>query len=375
MRNKKFVDLFCGVGGLTLGLSNAGFAPKIAVDIWEKAELNFKAYFPKVEFLKLDLSDNNYRDLLVSQIKKVNPVLIAGGPPCQGFSTLGKRHDEDKRNSLIDSYLDVLKRVCPLFIIIENVPGMKSMSHKSGTDYPTHIRKTLEGIGYQVATLSLNSVEFGIAQTRKRVFFLGMLHGVNQTGSPPFSELALQLSSEMKTKEQKTLRDAIYDLPRLTDGEGEESLLLDGEEILNHKIFKHSELLKKRLSFVPYAGGLQDIPRKYLSRHLRKMIDGEYGSGGFVKNLYGRLVWEKPSGTVVAGIRKVTCGRFVHPEDNRLLSVRECARLQGFPDDFRLSGSITEQYTLVGNAVPPVFGYVLGEIIKKLSKLRTIHAN
>ncbi|OGR52610.1 MAG: hypothetical protein A2049_05590 [Elusimicrobia bacterium GWA2_62_23] len=233
----------------------------------------------------------------------------------------------------------------------------------------------MERIGYQVATLSLNSVEFGIAQTRKRVFFLGMLHGVNQTGSPPFSELALQLSSEMKTKEQKTLRDAIYDLPRLTDGEGEESLLLDGEEILNHKIFKHSELLKKRLSFVPYAGGLQDIPRKYLSRHLRKMIDGEYGSGGFVKNLYGRLVWEKPSGTVVAGIRKVTCGRFVHPEDNRLLSVRECARLQGFPDDFRLSGSITEQYTLVGNAVPPVFGYVLGEIIKKLSKLRTIHAN
>ena len=98
-----------------------------------------------------------------------------------------------------------------------------------------------------------------------------------------------------------------------------------------------------------------------------KMAKGEYGSGGFVKNVYGRLEWDKPCGTIVAGIMKITCGRFFHPENDRLLTVRECARLQGFEDSFKFAGSLNEQYTLVGNAVPPLFAKTLGEAVISIS--------
>ena len=126
----------------------------------------------------------------------------------------------------------------------------------------------------------------------------------------------------------------------------------------------HGTELLRKLKYVKPNGGLMDVPRKLLNNHLRNMIDGTYGSGGFVKNIYGRLDWKKPTGTVVAGIRKITCGRFIHPDYDRLLTPRECARLQEFDDDYLFHGSLTDQYTLIGNAVPPKFSHFIGSVLK-----------
>ena len=152
-------------------------------------------------------------------------------------------------------------------------------------------------------------------------------------------------------------------MPHLESGEGSEELLTAYGTIYNHYAFEYEAKTLSRIKAVPKNGGLQDIPDKLLSNHLIKMKHGGYGSGGFVKNLYGRLDWEKPSGTVVAGIKKITCGRFFHPTDSRLLTVREAARLQSFPDDYRFLGSLVDQYTVVGNAVPPKFSEFIGKVL------------
>ena len=149
----------------------------------------------------------------------------------------------------------------------------------------------------------------------------------------------------------------------MQSGEGADELCLDGRTINNHYVFVYEKNTLKRIEAVPEKGGLQDIPDSLLSNHLKKMKSGGYGSGGFVKNLYGRLDWDAPSGTVVAGIKKITCGRFFHPVDNRLLTVREAARLQSFPDDYRFLGGLIDQYTVVGNAVPPKFSEYIGKVL------------
>ena len=164
----------------------------------------------------------------------------------------------------------------------------------------------------------------------------------------------------------KTLRDVIYDLPRYESGEGTDIAEVNGKPLYNHTVFKYREDNLNRIKCVPYNGGLQDIPDELLSNHLKKMKSGGYGSGGFVKNLYGRLDWDKPSGTIVAGIKKITCGRYFHPECNRLLTVREAARLQSFPDDYIVKGGMIEQYTVIGNAVPPKFSEIIGKALAKI---------
>ena len=142
----------------------------------------------------------------------------------------------------------------------------------------------------------------------------------------------------------------------------------ENEKVHNHQVFDHGKDVIERIKNVPPGGGLQDIPDCYLNDHLKRMKSGYYGSGGFVKNVYGRLEWDKPSGTIIAGIRKITCGRLFHPESDRLLTVRECARLQTFDDKFQVYGSFNNQYTLVGNAVPPLFAKICGDIIKTIIK-------
>ena len=153
-------------------------------------------------------------------------------------------------------------------------------------------------------------------------------------------------------------------MPRLEPNIGADELKIEGRKVIyNHKALRHSDELKTRFSHVPPGGGLLDVPEELLTPHLRKMKNGSYGSGGHVKNIYGRMDWGKPSGTIVAGIDKITCGRYVHPEENRLITPRECARIQSFPDWFRFKGSNVTQYYLIGNAVPPKLSKVLAKSI------------
>ena len=364
----KFADLFCGGGGMSLGLIKAGLMDTVAVDFWEAAKNNYTTYEPlsHSEFMQRNLFNEEERDDVVETLKSKKIDLLAGGPPCQGFSTLGKREEEDCRNKLVDAYLEIALKVRPKMIIMENVPAIQSMKHESGLKYPEYVKKLLRENGYYATTVFMEGEKVGLAQSRKRLFLLA----VNKDYVVEISDYEKLVVSKIETIEagykQMTLRDVIGDLPRYESGQGEDIAEVDGKPLYNHTVFKYREDNLARIKCVPYNGGLQDIPDELLSNHLKKMKSGGYGSGGFVKNLYGRLDWDKPSGTVVAGIKKITCGRYFHPECNRLLTVREAARLQSFPDDYLVKGGMIEQYTIIGNAVPPRFSEVIGTVLTSI---------
>lgn len=369
MENLEFADLFCGAGGISIGLKKAGFSPKYAVDIWQASKKNYTEYseLKEAEFNQLDLLKPEDREKLIHILGNNKLTLLSGGPPCQGFSTMGKRKAGDKRNGLVDSFLDIISKTNPKIVIMENVTGLNSMIHECGLKYPQFISKFLDELkpGYFTCKVQLNGLDYGLAQTRKRVFFVCIRKDI-WTNGLNFEDEFLKILESYKEEKLKVIKDVIYDLPRLESEEGDEELEVNGKVIYNHNVFKYSDILLKRFSFVKPGGGLRDIPDEYLPDHLLKVRKGAYGNGGLQKNVYGRLEWDKPSGTIVAGIKKITCGRFVHPENDRLLTVRECARIQGFPDDYKLTGSMTEQYTLVGNAVPPKFSEILGKAIRQI---------
>ena len=361
----KFSDLFCGGGGMSLGLISAGLEDVVAVDFWDAAKENYTSYGPLScsEFHQLNLFDEENRKKLVEILKEKNIDLLAGGPPCQGFSTLGKREQDDCRNKLVDAYLGIALNVRPKMIIMENVPAIQSMKHESGLKYPEYAKKLLSENKYYATTVFMEGEKCGLAQSRKRLFLVAVnKEYVNEI--PDYEELVLKKIADFSAQyEPKTLRDVIYDLPRYESDEGCDNNVVDGKPLYNHTVFKYRQDNLARIKAVPYGGGLQDIPDELLSNHLKKMKSGGYGSGGFVKNLYGRLDWDKPSGTIVAGIKKITCGRFFHPECDRLLTVREAARIQSFPDDYVVKGGMIEQYTIIGNAVPPRFSEIIGSVL------------
>ena len=361
----KFADLFCGCGGMSIGLVNAGFIDTIAADFWDIAKTNYLSYGPlsKTSFYQTNMFIEDERKELASALKDAQIDLLAGGPPCQGFSTLGKREEKDTRNTLVEAYLKTALEIKPKMIIMENVPAIQSMKHSSGKRYPEYAKELLKNNDYYAETIFIDGNQVGLAQTRKRLFLIAIRKDcVNKIEN--FSDVLNNTIEILQPAHgYEVLKNVIGDLPHLESGEGSEELLTAYGTIYNHYAFEYEAKTLSRIKAVPKNGGLQDIPDKLLSNHLIKMKHGGYGSGGFVKNLYGRLDWEKPSGTVVAGIKKITCGRFFHPTDSRLLTVREAARLQSFPDDYRFLGSLVDQYTVVGNAVPPKFSEFIGKVL------------
>lgn len=375
--NYKFADLFCGGGGMSLGLIKAGLEDTVAVDFWDAAKNNYTTYEPlsKSEFLQKNLFKKDEIEDVIAKLREKKIDLLAGGPPCQGFSTLGKRDNEDCRNKLVDAYLEIALKVRPKMIIMENVPAIQSMKHSSGLKYPEYAKKLLQENNYYSTTVFMEGEKVGLAQSRKRLFLLAVNREFVGDIDDFSAEIKKLIEAKEETYEKRTLRDVIYDLPRYESNQGEDISEYNGKPLYNHTVFKYREDNLARIKTVPYDGGLQDIPDALLSNHLKKMKSGGYGSGGFVKNLYGRLNWDKPSGTIVAGIKKITCGRYFHPECDRLLTVREAARLQSFPDDYLVKGGMIEQYTIIGNAVPPRFSEVIGDVLvdvyEKYEKVKT----
>jgi DNA (cytosine-5)-methyltransferase 1 len=358
-------DLFSGCGGFSHGAhSHRGYKIDLAVDNWLLAQSTYEYNFPATKFLSADLHDRVSVGHVVGLLKD-NCDLIIGGPPCQGFSTLGLRGDSDKRSELVERFWKIVKSAGPDVAIMENVKSIRTMRHRSGLYYPEFIRKTLESGGqsksYEYFDVLIDCHLYGLAQTRCRYF--GVAVKRNSRGLKTFQDRFLSKLQAQKVNKKSVLRDAIGDLPRVGAGEGHEEIRIKRGKstriIYNHRAMAHGPELVARLKHVPVGGGLLDVPVRLLTPHLRRMVSGKYGSGGHVKNIYGRLSWEEACGTVVAGIDKITCGRFVHPVEHRLLTPRECARLQSFPDEFRFFGSLVGQYYQIGNAVPPKIAEVV----------------
>jgi DNA (cytosine-5)-methyltransferase 1 len=336
-----FVDLFCGAGGLTLGLTNAGWRPLLGVDVWPEAletyQSNFSdhpALLSKIE----DLTDKRLERLLPS-----SPDWVVGGPPCQGFSTVGKRLRDDPRNRLVYEFARVVGTLQPKGFVIENVVGLRDMN------FVEAVSALLQSIGYEVSVMVLRAADYGVPQLRHRIFFIGDKAGRRFLCPQPTHQPA----------SFATVWDAIGDLPELQPGESASAYdkpaqtkyqreMRRGSRLLQgHQASSHPPSLVKAISFIPDGGNRRSIPSRYQP------------PSGF-HNSYSRLHSASPAVAVTQNMGKPSGTRCIHPFQHRGLTAREGARLQGFPDWFHFRSGVTSQRLQIANAVSPILAKVLG---------------
>lgn len=337
--SKKVIDLFSGCGGLSYGFENAGFEIELAIDLWEDAILTYNHNHKNKVGKLLDI-----HDLTDQELEKFKGKIdgIIGGPPCQGYSTVGTRDINDPRNHLYIEYCRVVEKVQPEFFLIENVRGLLTLGNGM---FKKDIVKRFSKLGYNVKFKLLNAADYGIPQNRLRVFFVGLKN--NKDYKFPEKEAKLV-----------TTKEAIEDLPSL---ESDRIKLLEPSSdyqkfmrknnrentILNHDITNHTEQTINVISKVPDGGNIKDLPEEYWN--IRKY-----------NKAFQRMDSKKPSNTIDTGHRN-----YFHYKYNRIPTVRESARIQSFPDDFEFLGTKTSQYKQVGNAIPPLLAYKIAKSILK----------
>lgn len=317
----RYIDLFCGAGGLSLGFDQAGFENMFAVEVNPDFAKTYARNFPRHQLIVDDIrniEDDKIRELVGN--RKVD--VIIGGPPCQGFSmagNIGRTFLDDERNRLFKEFVRFVACAQPKLFVMENVAALAT--HLKGKTIQTIIRAFENaGCGYQVQYEVLNSVNYGIAQERRRIVIVGIR-----------KDLKTEFSYPEKSKETVTIKDVIDDLPKLASGQK--------SDIPNHEAMKHSAQMLEKMSYVKDGGNRMDIPEK-----LRP------GSGDIRK--YIRYDSTKPSFCVTGDMRKI-----FHYEQNRALTARELARIQSFPDDFIFEGASIRIQQQIGNAVPPKLAY------------------
>ena len=336
------IDLFCGAGGLSLGFQQSGVKVLAGIDSDEEALVTYKNNFPKATAVIADLTEPNQK--IFKTFKNVD--FLLGGPPCQGFSIAGKRSVDDPRNMLINSYLKIVEWIKPKHVVIENVPNILSRGNKK---YAENVTAGLSKMGYHVSIHRLNSADFGVPQNRKRVFFLGLSNNC----------LIDTLLDRQKIITPITTKESISDLPELNCDLGKEQsvygipplteyqkVMRSGSKVLhNHTAVDHKEKTKEIISMVPDGGNYKNLPPSLQTT--RK-----------VNIAWTRMNSLKPCFTIDAGHN-----HHFHYKANRVPTVRECARIQSFPDDFVFYGKRTSQYRQVGNAVPPMMARAIARAI------------
>ena len=353
----KCLDLFCGIGGLSLGLTTAGIECAGGVDHWDDAALTFEHNLHhrcmRANICGLSLQEiEGFLDIAASDID-----IVTGGPPCQGFSTVGKRDSTDPRNELWLAFRALVDQIRAPYIIMENVEGMLVMKDGVVRD---EVIKGFAQIGYQMKCKLLRAADYGVPQLRKRAFFLGWLDGLCAPDFPAKSRGG-----------SVSVGDAIFDLPYLGPGQSACSYTSPAltsyqadrrkntESLTNHEAANHPPRLVEVISHVPDGGNRKSIPD-----HLQP-------KSGF-HNSYSRLASWKPAVAVTSNMRKPSSARAVHPNQHRGLTVREGLRLQSFDDDFTVLGSRSSQYLQVGNAVPPLLARAIGLAVIRAYRNNTI---
>jgi len=352
----KAIELFAGIGGLALGAKAAGVETLAAFDIWDDAVDTFNHNISNKAHVA-DLTALPPEAILEIANCRVGEVdILSGGPPCQGFSTVGKRDANDKRNTLFRSFLSIASHLKPRYLVIENVEGLVVMK---GGAIAREISALLGQMGYRVDWRIVQSCDFGVPQLRKRFLLIASAFGENQAFIP-----TTQVATYV------TVDDAIGDLPPLRSGESATDYSsppltryqrdLRGSNLIlsNHEAARHSPDLLKAISFIPDGGNRKSIPDEFQPR------------SGF-HNSYARLASWKPAVAVTSNMRKPSSARCVHPFQDRGLTVREGLRLQTFPDSFEVLGTRTSQYLQVGNAVPPLLAREIFSAIVKAQSSET----
>lgn len=316
----KFIDLFSGAGGLSCGLVMAGFTPVASVEIMPEAVetykynfINKKGFNEKVE--TRDIRTQEVKEELYKTIGNQHIDLIVGGFPCQGFSMAGNRVVSDPRNSLYLEMLEIVKNIKPDYVVMENVEGLRSMLNGK---VETQIINDYKEIGYEINVTTLNAADYGVAQLRRRVIFIGNRIGKKNYHPKPLYE----------PNNYKTLGSAIYKF-----------MNIDEDKSINHVFTRHTEDMKKRLAKVPEGASLFK----------------DYSDS------WKKSPWDKPSCTIKENHGAVN----IHPKLPRVLTAREIAAIQSFPDDFIFKGAKKWQLVQIGNAVPPLLGKAIGLSVEK----------
>lgn len=337
----RVIALFSGGGGLNLGFRTAGFDTVLATDFEPTAAATFAHNLPEVPFHLGDvqhLTPSKIREL----IGTVPVDVVIGGPPCQGFTTIGNQVQGDPRNSLFGAFARVVRWTTPEFVLIENTSYLRSQYAGA---YEDEIRSELEALGYRVSVAVLNAADYGAPQTRKRIFFAASRDGREFTWPRPTHG-----PDSATVQPFATVGPAIMDIADV-----------GASSLPNHIALRHSEKVLQRYRLIPEGGRMP--PPQELPPEIRRRNFG---------NTYKRLHRQRPSLTLVPGNNAFP----IHPTEDRSLTPREAARLQGFPDDYVFAGSRAEQCRLVGNAVPVHLARALADsVADHLSRVATAESS
>ena len=383
----KSVDLFAGAGGLSCGLMQSGFTPLLANELVPQYAETYQLNHQRTHVIIGDVRqvcETNIKNLL--GVKEGEIDLVAGGPPCQGFSINAPiRTLDDERNHLFKDFLRVVSSLRPKAVLIENVPGIVSLG--KGT-VVRQIYAELEALGYKVSHKILFAGHYGIPQMRFRTVFIGLrkYEGEISFPEPEFAAKAVANFTGAKElcistpplfypnlKPQVNVWDALSDLPEIENCQttspekyatkpqnGYQKYLRNGcEKLTAHYCARIAEVNLERLKYIPQGGSWRDIPHDLLPDGLKRARRSDH------TKRYGRLHPDALCSTVLTKCDP-HWGSFFHPTQDRIISVREAARIQSFPDRYLFSGSITQQYEQIGNAVPPLLGKAIGDEIMKM---------
>ena len=314
-------DLFCGAGGMAKGFEMAGFNQVCGLDWFKEAGMTYRDNFSH-PLIEGDITQREVKDKFINTVKEKlngkNLTVLSGGFPCQGFSMSGNRIVEDKRNSLYKDMLEIIEELQPEFIVAENVKGLRSMLKGKVED---KIKADIRKLGYVVNVTVLNSADYYVPQKRERIIFIA-----NRIGKKNFHPAPL-----LESDSYITTKEAIGDLVKLKDNPK-----------FNHVRTNHNDDMKERLAKVPEGKSLYD---KY-------------------SDSWKKCPWNEASCT----IKENHGGVNIHPIEPRVITVREMARLQSFPDSFIFKGTKSKQMVQIGNAVPPLLAKAIALAIKKAIK-------
>ncbi len=400
MKQLSVLDLFAGCGGLSVGLEQVGLDVRWANEYWAPAAQTYSLNHPRTVVFQDDANCLLKRmlDGDSSLPRRGEVDVVVGGPPCQGFCGVNRFRDiDDPRNSLVETFFRIVEVLHPRFVVMENVAGILSLEHGRAVN---ELLASLREIGYDADLFVLQAGTYGVAQTRWRVFVLASrnveprltfpvpLHAfprnrpldVGSFKSNIIQAPSLEGDLFQSVLPPITVWDAIGDLPNIENGGSyqggydtepsgswQERMRTGSTLVSDHDTIKLGEANLERLNHLPFKHGScwVDLPAELQPKNLARMGEQKYFSR------FGRLDWDGYF-TTITNKPEPYWGRFFHPEQQRVVSVRECARAQGFPDTFHFHGPLRTRYAQVGNAVPPPLGKAIGWEIRRAAGDTTV---
>lgn len=367
---KILLDLFSGAGGLSYGFELANFKVNLAIELEKNYFESYKYNHPETIALNENIVTLNCEEINDTYIKGEKVEGIIGGPPCIGFSSVGNRRLDDPRNMLVFFFIKWVEYFKPTFFVMENVKGILTMGKGQVVK---KIKKLYNDIGYQCKLYVLLAAEYGVPQLRERVFFVG-------TKDKNIQKIVIQKTHQKEVRNKTTdslptfriVKDALSDiLDTNPSNENKRNILVkdydeppktlyqeylrkNSDKLYEHIAPNHSQKVIDRITHIKQGKNHASLPKEYQLK------------GGY-PNIYGRLHLNYPADTITGNCGCVSApGRFIHPTQDRAISVREAARLQSFPDDYRFFGSMRDMYRQVGNAIPPLLAKAIAKAIKKV---------